>query len=162
MAKSREQKTKLQSNKDKVWTRVIDKLEHNEPAKALDLIAPHSKDDTDFSNLHGVCLMRCGNPEEAVKVYRNLVLTANKLELREDVPVIYKVNFATALLLSESYSGGLRILNELTDNTSEPAVAQLQSAVDSWLKKFNLWQKLNFKIGGHPSVRFTMDSPGVW
>src|SRR5690349_1413461 len=50
-------------------------------------------------NLMGVCLLRSNRPEDAVELYRTVVWSGNGISLRDDIPIEFKTNFATGLLL---------------------------------------------------------------
>jgi hypothetical protein len=68
-----------------------------------------------------VCLMRLGRFAEAVDILRKLVLNHNCVCLRNDIPLVYKTNFATALLLSGRPGGCQSLLAELKVETNPAA-----------------------------------------
>lgn len=148
-----------EGKQDKVWRRVVELLERNEPQKALELVSPHANEDMQLANLRGVCLMRSGKAEAAVQAYRTMVLSSNGLGFRHDVPVIFKINFATALLLTGNISGALNAISELHEDRNHPAAVRLKAAVDAWFKKLSLLQRLNYWLGGQPSVPVQLDFP---
>jgi hypothetical protein len=102
--------------------------------------------------------MRLGNVKVAVDVYRGLVLSSGGLILRQDVPVVYKTNYATALLLSGNVSGCQRVLNEVNDQSSPP-VQRLRDAIHGWVKGMSFWQRLNWWTGGTPTHPVVLNFP---
>lgn len=63
-------------------------------------------------NAIGVCLMRLGKAREAVDVYQGMVMKPGCTWMRPEVPKLYKLNFATALLLKGTPAGCLGTLSE--------------------------------------------------
>ncbi|MEZ6126723.1 MAG: hypothetical protein R3C49_26680 [Planctomycetaceae bacterium] len=110
---------------------------------ALHQLGQHS--DPESRNLRGICLMRTGRTEQAVQLYRLLLLdvTGNVRTGSSDEVVI---NFATALLISGRPAGCLDILWNVKDRTL-PAYLQLKSAIDKWSRTLPLWARLNWVLG---------------
>jgi hypothetical protein len=131
-------------------------LENNRVEDALTLA--RSRHDAPMKNAQGVCLMRLGKPDEAVRVYRTLVLDNTGLFLRDQLPTVYKTNYAFALMLSGHASGGLNILKELSTE-DHPSVHQLRSAIEAWKAKLSLLQKLGLAIGLEPKRPMLLDFP---
>ena len=104
-------------------------LRAGQPKQALDLLA-RSKDHSPWStNATGVCLLRLGQADRAVELFRNLVLSGG-LFLRPDVPTAWKVNFATALLMADNLAGCVRLLAEIQEE-DHPGVQRLRAALRS-------------------------------
>jgi hypothetical protein len=61
-------------------------------------------------------------------------------------PIIYKTNYATALLLAQHPAGCSEILEEIGCD-EDPAVRALRSALRRWESQLSWWQKLNWRIG---------------
>jgi hypothetical protein len=117
-----------------------------------------SRDESDWArNARGVCLMRLGEAAAAVDTLRGLAV-ARHLSLKPDAPTVFKVNFATALLLSGNVSGGLGALAEVRDE-QHPMVQKLRTAIERWKASMGFWQRLNWRMGGEIEHPFTLDFP---
>ncbi len=103
-------------------------------------------------NALGVCLLRLGRFEDAVRVYRGLVLNGGSTLSRADAPPLHRLNFATALMLSGHVCGGMEILHELHDEQN-PAVKRLRDAINAWQKSLTWWQKFNWQFGRFEPAR---------
>jgi hypothetical protein len=75
-------------------------LEDGQPAKALERLGRAGRACPWLTNAVGVCQLRLGNGPVAVDLYRGLVLGSGGLILRDDVPPVFKANYAAALLRS--------------------------------------------------------------
>jgi predicted Zn-dependent protease len=129
-------------------------LQAGQPKQALDLLA-RSKDHSPWStNAAGVCLLRLGQADRAVELYRNLVLSG--LFLRPDVPTAWKVNFATALLMADNLAGCVRVLAEIQEE-DHPGVQRLRAALQSWHDRLSVWEKIRWLLGGQPARRVELD-----
>jgi hypothetical protein len=131
-------------------------LEANRLDEALKVARAHS--DAPTRNALGVCLMRMGRSEEAVRIYRTLILDSTGLFFRDQVPTVFKTNFAFALMLSGRIEGGINILTELKDD-EHPSVQPLRLVVDQWKAKLSFTQKLLLKLGIEPNCPVRLDFP---
>ncbi len=113
--------------------------------RALQLINS-SGQDRRLLNAQGVCLLRLGSYAEAMRVYYGLVLNPGCTWLRPDAPLIYKTNYATALLLGGRPSGCLDILAELKAEQNE-TVQRLRAAIKQWEASLSFWRRLNWRLG---------------
>jgi hypothetical protein len=111
-------------------------------------------------NARGVCLMRLGRYEDAVRLYRGLVLQAGGTWARADVPTLHKTNFATALLLDGHPSGCLSQLEEIGD-PNYPPVIRLRQALAKWQSTLGILQRLNWWFGRiePPHCKVSLDFP---
>ncbi len=125
--------------------------------KALHL-AHKFKDDPEMKNAVAVCHLRQGHPDQAIGIYRGMTLGPGGLNFKPDVPDKYKVNFATALLMTGNVSGCRSMLRELQDRTC-PAAVRLQAALDRWKKTLSFWQRINLAFGGEPNRSAELDFP---
>src|SRR5262249_24966424 len=100
--------------------------------------------------------LRLGNTKVAVNTFRGLVLTAGGLVLRDDVPAVFKMNFATALLADGNLPGGLRVLDEVRDE-GHPAVREVREAVRRWKAGMTVWPRLWGSVGGQPPRPLVLD-----
>jgi hypothetical protein len=136
--------------------RVAALLRAGQPMKALDLLARSGPPTPQLTNALGVCLLRLGEAERAVDVFRGLVLTPGTVCLRPDAAAEHKCNFAAALLAAGNVAGGLRALDEVGDE-GRPAVARLRAAVRRWRAGLSLWQRLRWHLGGSPPCPVALD-----
>ncbi len=102
--------------------------------------------------------MRMGRSEEAVRIYRTLILDSTGLFFRDQVPTIFKTNFAFALMLSGRIQGGINILTEL-EGDEHPSVQTLRTVVEDWNAKLTFVQKLCLKLGIEPNCPVILDFP---
>ena len=104
-------------------------------AKGEDLESQHAK---------AVCLMRLGRHREAIEVFRRLVLNPGCIWMREDRPLLYKTNFAMALLLDGHPAGCTAVLSEI-NNDKHPSVARLRAVIKHWETTMTSWQRFNWR-----------------
>src|SRR5262245_21736890 len=138
--------------------RADDLLRDGHSDQARDLIARARLASQWATNALGVCQLRAGNAKVALDVFRGLVLASGGLLLRQDVPVVFKTNYAAALLASDNLAGCLGVLNEVRDEQN-PAVERLRGAIRRWQKSLTFWQKVNWWLGGHPGQPVPLDFP---
>ncbi|MCA9115945.1 MAG: tetratricopeptide repeat protein [Planctomycetaceae bacterium] len=134
-------------------------LDAGQTEQALQRIrTAESSSDPRLKNALGVCLLRKCEHEKAVTLFRALVLVPGGIMLRNDVPVCWKTNLATALLMSGRASGCVSVLNEIGTDP-HPAIARLTAAISSWKKSLSLLQKLSWKLGLDPDRAVQLDFP---
>jgi hypothetical protein len=136
--------------------RIGQMLQADDPEKALELIRRARSNSPWMTNALGVCQLRLGNAKAAVSVFRGLVLAAGGIDLRSDVPAVFKANFAVALLKADNLGGCLSVLDEVRE---DPAVGKLRGAIDRWKMSLTLWERLNWYMGGHPDRPVVLDFP---
>lgn len=90
----------------------------------------------------GVCLLRCGQYEQAVGAFRTIALTPGSTIVRLDASESQKVNFATALTLTGLPSGGV----ELLEGLKGPDAMRLQAAINKWASKLSFFRWLDWKL----------------
>jgi hypothetical protein len=160
------QKMTSQANMAEIWPaevadllgKVHKLLEEGQPAEALQLLGRSRNNTPWLANAAAVCQLRLGNARVAVDALRGLVLSG--LFLRDNVPAVFKTNFATALIADGNLSGGLRTLNEVQDE-DHPAVREVRDAVRRWEGSMTFWQRLWCLLGGQPPRPFVLDfQPG--
>jgi hypothetical protein len=113
--------------------------------RAISLSRKHGCQDPDIINARGVCLMRTDKYDEAIVLFRGLVLEPGCTWMRRDRPVHYKTNFATALLLGGHPNGCLEVLCDLAGDAS-PSANVLRSAIKRWESSLPFWAWLDWKI----------------
>lgn len=130
-------------------------LQAGQPKQALDLLARSKAHAPGSTNATAVCLLRLGQADRAVELFRNLVLSGS-LFLRLDVPTAWKVNFATALLMANNLGGCVRLLAEIQEE-DHPGVQLLRAALQSWYNGLSVWEKIRWFLGGQPARRVELD-----
>ena len=101
-------------------------------------------DDLESQHAKGVCLLRLGRYKEAIDVFRRLVLNPGCIWMRPDRPLLYKTNFAVALLLGGHPAGCTAVLSEI-DNDKHPSVVRLREIIKRWEKTLSFWQRFNWR-----------------
>ena len=132
-------------------------LRAGQPRRALDLLARGKVQSPWATNATGVCLLRLGQADRAVELFRPLVL-AGSLFVRPDVPTAWKVNFATALLLTDNLSGCVEVLADIQEE-DHPGVQRLRAALREWRGRLSLWERVRWFLGEQPDRRVELDFP---
>lgn len=130
-------------------------LQAGQARQALDLLARSKVHSPWSTNATGVCLLRLGQADRAVELFRNLVLSGS-LFLRPDVPTAWKVNFATALLMVNNLEGCVQLLAEIQEE-DHPGVQRLRAALQSWHNRMSVWEKIRWFLGGQQARRVELD-----
>lgn len=138
--------------------KVDEELQAGRAKQALEILRRTDTTSPWVANALGVCQLRLGQAQAAVDTLRKLAV-ADHLNLRSDAPVVFKANFATALLLSGNLAGGVRTLKEIGADR-HPAVERLQAALSQWQNSLSFWERFNWWLGGEPSRPVALDSPG--
>ncbi len=132
-------------------------LNQERPLDALKYIDHLGQQSPIMENARGVCLMRAGKIDEAVTVLRDLVFQG-RICIPSDSPVLFKINFATAMLLSNQKDAAFPILNEL-DEKEHPEIVKLKDAVCKWVKSLTFSEKCRYHVGLYPKKPVTLDFP---
>ncbi len=133
-------------------------LDEGRPDKALARVGPTAGRSPWLANAAAVCLLRRGDAPGALAVLRPLVLSGNGLTLRDDVPAVFLVNFAEALIADGNIGGGLRTLDGIGD-ADDPAVRDAREAVRRWHGAMTAWQRVCWLLGGWPPGPLTLNDP---
>ena len=136
-------------------------------ADALGLTRGKGAGEPQLQNVRGVCLLRTGQVDDALMLFRGIALQTGGVSVRKDCPPLIAINFATALLLSGHPAGCLEVLRELPASLSTAeaeAVAQLGRALRNWEGRLSWWGWIDWKINriasGRVSVRLEGE-PGL-
>ena len=132
-------------------------LDQNLPQDALNLINHVGHDSAPMKNTRAVCLLRVGKIEEAITVLREITFRGYMC-IPSDTPVLYQINFATAMLMANHKEGVMDIVSHL-DEKQYPAAAKLRSAVRRWEKTLGFFPWLLYKAGMYPSKPIPIDFP---
>ncbi|WP_437224287.1 hypothetical protein SH661x_003566 [Planctomicrobium sp. SH661] len=114
--------------------------------EALQLASGRGSGGPAIRNAIAVCQMRLGKPDDAVRTLRSAFIAQGSTNFRENVPEIYRVNFATALALMGNLSGALSTLRELENPTTAEA-AQLLEAIRRYEKQLSFPAWIFWKAG---------------
>jgi hypothetical protein len=128
------------------------------PAEAFLFISRAKSKSPWATNALAVCQLRQGNVRTALDIFRGLVLAAGGINVRSDIPVVFKTNFAVTLLHAQNVAGCLSVLAKLNED-EHPTVARLNAAIDRWKANLTLWERMNWYMGGHPDRPVEMDFP---
>ncbi len=131
--------TEILENPAVLLDRVRQLLDEGKPEKAADVLHRIGSDSPAIRNAYAVCLLRMGEAEKAVSVHRRLLLPDDGLVLRDDASVLFKTNFAIALLMEKNISACAEILNDLKDEQT-PSVKRLRDVVMRWRKSIRWWR----------------------
>jgi hypothetical protein len=130
-------------------------LNQDRPQDALKYIEHLGQKTPDMENARGVCLMRLGKIEEALSVLREVVFQGY-ICMPSDTPVLYQINFATAMLLSNHKDGAFSILNKL-DKKVYPQLVKIKDVVRRWVRSLNFIEKCGYYFGLYPNKPVTID-----
>lgn len=98
------------------------------------------------TNALGVCLLRLGKHQEAIQLFRGLVLPNGGVLTSNDVPASYRLNFASALLADGNYDGFLSLLNGV-EPYDHAEVKRLRDTHAQWLQTISFGRKLLWQLG---------------
>jgi len=141
----------------KVLGKVKTLLQEQRPEEALDVIARSRLKSPWITNAIGACQLRLGNGKQAVAAFQGLVLYSGVL-LKRDAPMVFKTNYAAALLASDNLAGCLSLLNEVNEEEN-PTVQRLRAAIQRWKQSLSFWQKFQWYLGGDPGRKVMLDFP---
>ena len=128
---------------------VRDLLQQGQLSKALELL--RSKDRSPWvENARAVCLMRLGEPDKAIALYRGMLLRSGVL-IREDAPPVFVANFATALLLAGNLPGAISTLGELPQEA--PEADRLRETIRRWRRSLGTLDRLRYFFSGEVANR---------
>ncbi len=132
-------------------------LNQNRPADAMKFIDHLGQDTPVMENARGVCLMRLGKIEKAAAILRN-ALFQGQICIPTNAPVLYRMNFATVMLLSNQKDAAFPILKQI-DAKEHPEAAKLKEAVQQWVKSLSFFERCRYHIGFYPKKPVTLDFP---
>jgi hypothetical protein len=133
-------------------------LNEGRPEDAMETLTRTGQRGRDATNIRGVCLLRLGRHEEAVKLFRSMVFPDGAFTIPESVPASPRVNYVTALLLDGNVTVALSLLDQL--DRQHPEAIRLLGAVRDWKKRIGLIRRVLLVVGIIPSAPVTIDRPG--
>ena len=127
--------------------------------RAIELLRGRNDAAHILRNALGVCLMRAGQIHEAEMLFRQLNLRADGVTLRDDVPPVFHLNYATALLLN----GDVRTCEAVlaTVPIATPGARRVATAIAQWKNGRTRWDRIRMWFGARTSrpIPF-IDRPG--
>lgn len=147
----------------KILYRASQFVDSGSPDEALDALRRSKSNADSIRNARGVCLMRLGRVDEALRLFRSLVLNPGCTWMKPDLPIVYYTNFCTVLLMTRHPAGCLDSLLEIRQK-DHPSVVQLQQTIDRWQRSLRGLAWLTWKLGAEPNVPIPLDfAPGeIW
>ncbi|QDU78453.1 hypothetical protein Pla110_01570 [Polystyrenella longa] len=100
----------------------------------------------EIRNARGVCLMRMERHREALSLFRALVIPLSCTWMRPELPVIYRANLVTALMLAKLPQGAQNALQEIKEQ-DHPSVIRLRDAMHHWASQLSWGRWLHWKSG---------------
>jgi hypothetical protein len=134
-----------------------DLLDAGRGVDALTLLG-RAKSSPWVTNALGVCQLRLGNPAIAVSVFGGLVLAAGGVVIRQDVPAVFRANYAAALFADGNILGGCWALQG-AGKEPHPGLDRLRNSLRHWKANLTLWQRIRWALGGQPDCPFVLDEP---
>ena len=152
--KTRQKKQHLSQNDSSAvsqFQKAIVLADSGSPDQALALLNhSHSRVDL-IENARGVCLLRLGNVDGAVHLFRSLVLASGCTWMKPESPVIQRTNLCTALLISGRVSGCVELLSAIEEQ-QHPSVVRLRQTLESWRAGLSILQRIQWFFGLDPGV----------
>jgi hypothetical protein len=133
-------------------------LEEEGPRKAFELLAKSREASPWLTNARGVCLLRMGETQRALELFRGLAMAASGHGLNNDAPTQFKTNYATAQLLAGNMTGCIVALGQARDE-GHPAVQNLRAALRSWRQGLSFWEKVCSALGADIGRPVELDFP---
>lgn len=131
-------------------------LDQGEIDGALNRLAHAKVESPWLRNAQGVCLLRRDRPDEAVRLFRTLVLNATGIGLRSDTPALFNYNFALSLLGTGNVTGCESTLREM-DLNHQAHAAHLQELIRQAYRSGSWWQRWQWRLWGLPADRIKLD-----
>lgn len=133
------------STGDATMQRIVRFVEASNYEKALDLLNSAARS-PEARNARGVCLLRLGRYQDAMRLYRDLVMAPGGTWLRGDVPLHQKFNYAVSLLLGGHPAGCLEVLADINER-EHPMNLTIRAAIRKWEASLPFFARLNWKFG---------------
>lgn len=126
--------------------RVAQLLQGAQPEAALNLLNTTARNTPALRQARGVCLLRLGQSELALKLFRELLYPQGPFAAAPDAPIELRVNFAAALLRCGQLVEGIHALQQ-DPQPQHAAWVQLQTAVNRWRQTLSWRQRLLLPLG---------------
>lgn len=123
-------------------------INNNNLEEALDLLDRIGDSSMWFHNAKGVCLMRLGRANEAVKVLTPIVYLKGSVTPDSGTPDKIKLNLAHAMLLVGNVAGAESLLKEIEG--FEESKDRLYSTIKKWKKTLPIWMRIKASLYAMP------------
>ena len=121
-------------------------LKTKQYSQAVAVLQAARSNSPEIRNAEGVCRMRMGEHERAVQIFRGLVVYG--VNLRTDVPLAFKTNFACALLAAGNLEGCESTLSDIKrQNETNDMVVYLRESIQRWRATLSFGDKLKMLVG---------------
>jgi hypothetical protein len=110
-------------------------LQQEGPREAFDVLAG-AETSPWVTNARGVCLLRLGEVQSALALFRRLAMAPRGFGLRHEAPTVFKTNYATAQLLAGNLTGCIVTLGQARDD-GHPSVQRLRAAISHWRRSLS-------------------------
>jgi hypothetical protein len=143
---------------DQALAKIRKYLDENKPAEAIEFISRFGAANAALKNLYGVCLMRTGQLDKALEVYRGICI-GHGVSLKSDAPIAHMVNYATVLLQHRNVAGCQDVLRHI-EQSNHPGTARIQAALDRWRASLSSWERLKLRLSDYrPEKPIELESP---
>ena len=139
-----------------VLSRVRHMLDNEQVENASAVLADSGQNSPAIENAKGVCLLRLGRLEAAMRIFRDLVFPGGAFSIPDDTPTLFRVNYVTALLLLDNLVVGIQLLREIPEK-HHPLVQQLKAAVRRWKQSLPWWRRMLLPLGFYPDKPIRLD-----
>jgi len=144
-----------------ILKRIQHMLEDGQAEPAFKVLETCGQKSPAIENAKGVCLLRLGRLEAALKGLRDLVFPAGAFSIPDETPTVFRTNYVTTLLLLDNLDVGIQLLREIPEK-QHPLVQQLEAAVRRWRQSFPWWRRMLLPVGLYPAKSFHLDfAPGA-
>jgi len=144
-----------------VLNRVREMLDNEQVENAFKVLANCGHSSPAIENARGVCLLRLGRLDAAMKVFRDLVFPGGAFSIPHETPTIFRANYVTTFLLLGNLVVGMQLLREIPEKR-HPLVQQLKTAVRRWKQSLPWWRRMLLPIGFYPIKPLPLDfAPGA-
>ncbi len=133
-------------------------LDQGQTAEALEMLSFCGRNTHGIENAKGVCLLRLGRYDAALKILRELVFPRGAFSIPDDTPTVFRTNYITAMLLSGSVMTAGELLKDVPDR-SHSAVQRLKTAIRQWRRSLPWWRQLLLWVGAYPDKPVRLDYP---
>ncbi len=131
-------------------------LDHDRPSEALNFILHSGNDSPAMENARGVCLLRLGRLDEAISVLRDVAFQDLPV-IPSDVPALFQVNFAVAMLRANYDKGEALVISNRLNGNEHPEAAKLKAAVRQWKESLGPLGRLRCRLGLYPATPVPLD-----
>jgi hypothetical protein len=134
--------SRFDSNSSGMYDRIVTLVNQRRYDEALSKLKNHQ--DPVAENLRAVVFMRTDRVQDAISTLRRLTINSISLEFKPDIPLHFKTNFATALLLAGHVAGCQQMLHQISPPSER--VKQLWQNMRRWEKSLSFWKWVDWRF----------------